>query len=71
MPFRILFVSDSATVSGAEHVMFSHLDYLRAHGHGASVYYRASNTRMTQALAAHGVAAHPTSSFSEAVVQTT
>ena len=71
MPFRILFVSDSATVSGAEHVMFSHLDYLRAHGHGASVYYRASNARMTQALAAHGVAAHPTSSFSEAVVRTT
>lgn len=71
MPFRILFVSDSLTVSGAEHVLFSHLEYLQAHGHTASVYYRASNARMARALERYQVRAHPTTSFSDEVVRTT
>jgi glycosyltransferase involved in cell wall biosynthesis len=71
MPFRILFVSDSLTVSGAEHVLFSHLKLLQAQGHTASVYYRASNLRMARALEPYAIRTHPTKSFSDQLVRTT
>lgn len=68
---RVLFVSDAPTVSGAELVMLSHVDALRASGSGAHVVLRHANRRLAEALAAQHVPFTACNSFSGQDIRTT
>jgi len=68
---KILFVSDSTTVSGAEVVLLGCVDGLRAHGHDAHGFMRASNGRLIEAFRHRGVGLTATSAFSDRIIRTT
>lgn len=65
----ILFVTDTLTVSGAEHVMFSYLDHLT--DYRSHVFLRASNQRLRAALDKRGVGYTATSAFADRMIRTT
>ncbi|MGE3508667.1 MAG: glycosyltransferase family 4 protein [Vicinamibacterales bacterium] len=71
MPLSIVYVSDSNTVSGAEHVLFHYLDHLRPPEFKTHVFFRASNTRMRQALDVRGIGYTQSDGFSTRTIRTT
>jgi glycosyltransferase involved in cell wall biosynthesis len=68
---RILYVTDSPTVSGAEHVLFQYLDAFRPPEHETHVLLRRSNTRLSAELDARKIAYTATNGFSTEVIRTT
>jgi glycosyltransferase involved in cell wall biosynthesis len=70
-PIRILYLTDSPTVSGAEHVLFSYLDRLRAPAFTTHVFFRASNRRLREQLELRQIPHTPTRAFSERIIRTT
>jgi glycosyltransferase involved in cell wall biosynthesis len=68
---RVLFVSDSPTVSGAELVMLSHARALVQRGDAAHVVVRRSNRRLVDVLAQEGVPATAADTFAREVIRTT
>jgi glycosyltransferase involved in cell wall biosynthesis len=68
---RVLYVSDSTTVSGAEHVMLAHIDGLRPPEWSPHVFYHERNTRLRDALAQRGCPATPTAGYSRILLETT
>lgn len=68
---KVLYVSDSTTVSGAEIVMLGYLDALHARGHGAHAFVHRANVRLQRELDARGVPVHATGAYSARVLQTT
>jgi glycosyltransferase involved in cell wall biosynthesis len=70
-PSRILYVTDSPTVSGAEHVLLSYLTRLPGVEFAPHVFLRASNQRLRSELDALDVPYTATQSFSERVIRTT
>lgn len=68
---RVLFVTDSPTVSGAEHVLFDYLDKLPGKHFGTHVYFSSSNQRMRDELDRRGAKYTATDAFSKEVVRTT
>jgi glycosyltransferase involved in cell wall biosynthesis len=68
---KILFVSDSTTVSGAEIVMLGIADALAAAGHRTFAYVQASNRRLCEAFAARRVPCTATRAYSRRLIRTT
>lgn len=68
---RILYVSDSDTVSGAEIVMLQYLQHLGAPEHHPHVFFRARNHRLRQALTDLDVPFTTTTEYSERIIETT
>lgn len=68
---RILFLSDAPTVSGAELVMLAHVEALLASGSQAHVFFRHSNRRLAEALAARHVPFTVCDTFSRQDIRTT
>lgn len=68
---RVLYVTDSPTVSGAEHVWFGYLPALARAGGEAHVFCSESNRRLRAALDERGVACTTTSRFSRRLIETT
>lgn len=68
---KVLFVTDSPTVSGAEHVWLGYLPALTARGGSAHAFVSAANTRLTRALDQHGTPYTPTTAFSRRMIETT
>jgi glycosyltransferase involved in cell wall biosynthesis len=68
---NVLFVSDSTTVSGAEVVLLGCVDGLRAEGHRAHGFIRATNGRLIDAFRNRGVGVTATSAFSHRIIRTT
>lgn len=68
---KVLFVTDSPTVSGAEHVWFGYLPELTAHGGGAHVFFSRTNERLTRALEQRGTPHTTTDAFSRRMIETT
>lgn len=67
---KVLLVTDSPTVSGAEHVWFGYLPALRPPS-GMHVYLGAHNTRLQQSLADRATPCTITTSFSARMIETT
>ena len=67
----VLYVSDSPTVSGAEHVLFDHLKRFRAPGFRTHVFLRASNDRLRKELESRGVPFTASEAFSSRTIRTT
>jgi glycosyltransferase involved in cell wall biosynthesis len=68
---RVLYVTDSPTVSGAEHVWFGYLPELAREGRAAHAYLSAGNTRLIAALEARGTPYTTTQSFSGRMIEVT
>lgn len=68
---NLLYVTDSPTVSGAEHVLLHYLDAWRPPDHRTHVLLRRTNTRLIAQLEKRGIAFHATDSFSDAIIRTT
>jgi len=68
---KVLFVSDSTTVSGAEMVLLNCVDGLVAHGHGAHGFVRCTNQRLIDAFRSRGVGLTTTSAYSDQLIRTT
>jgi glycosyltransferase involved in cell wall biosynthesis len=68
---KVLFVSDSTTVSGAEIVLLGCVDALQAHGRQAHGFVRHTNTRLIDAFRSRGVPVTATAAFSERIIRTT
>jgi glycosyltransferase involved in cell wall biosynthesis len=68
---KILYVSDSPTLSGAEVVLLGELDHFRATGAECAVYLPSSNTRLVAELERRGVAAVTSSSYSRVLLEST
>ena len=68
---RVLFVTDSPTVSGAEHVWFGYLPALAPPDGGAHVFLSEGNARLVKALDQRGAPYTLTSSFSRQMIQVT
>lgn len=68
---RVLYVSDSTTVSGAEQVLLAHLDRFGRPGWAPHVFYHHRNVRLREALDARGCRATPTTGYSEVLLETT
>jgi glycosyltransferase involved in cell wall biosynthesis len=67
----VLYVSDSTTVSGAEHVMLAHLEQFCAPTFRTHVFFRASNVRLRRELDARGISYTSSDSFSSRVIRST
>jgi glycosyltransferase involved in cell wall biosynthesis len=67
---KVLFVSDSTTVSGAEIVLLGCVDGLLANGHAAHGFIRGTNQRLIEAFRSRGVR-FTTGAFSDHVIRTT
>ena len=70
-PLSIVYVSDSGTVSGAEHVLFHYLEHFQPPGFRTHVFFRASNERMRRALDERRIPYTASSSFSTRIIETT
>jgi glycosyltransferase involved in cell wall biosynthesis len=70
-PLSVVYVSDSTTVSGAEHVLFHYLEHFRPPAIKTHVFFRASNERMRAALDARGVPYTLTEGFTTRIIRTT
>jgi glycosyltransferase involved in cell wall biosynthesis len=68
---KVLFVSDSTTVSGAEIVLLGCVDGLLANGHAAHGFVRGTNQRLIEAFRSRGVPLTATSAFSDHLIRTT
>ena len=68
---NVLYVTDSPTVSGAEHVLLSYLTRFRPPDFRTHVLLRHSNTRLIEELRARNIRHTTTTSFSEPVVRST
>src|SRR4249920_3903910 len=68
---KVLFISDSTTVSGAEMVLLGCVDGLLANGHAAHGFVRATNQRLIEAFRCRGVPCTATSAFSDHLIRTT
>ena len=68
---RVLFVTDSPTVSGAEHVWFDYLPELARPGRSAHAYISASSPRLIAALDQRGATYTTTRAFSEQMIEVT
>jgi glycosyltransferase involved in cell wall biosynthesis len=68
---KVLFVSDSTTVSGAEIVLLGCVDGLLVHGHAAHGFMRVTNHRLIEAFRSRGVPLTTTGGFSEHLIRTT
>jgi glycosyltransferase involved in cell wall biosynthesis len=68
---RILYVSDSTTVSGAEIVVLGYLDALRERGHEAFGFVHGANTRLQRELNHRGVPFTATTAYSRRIIATT
>jgi len=68
---RVLYVTDSPTVSGAEHVWFGYLPALAAPGHAAHAFISAGNRRLASALDQRGTPYTATASFSARMIEVT
>jgi glycosyltransferase involved in cell wall biosynthesis len=70
-PVRVLFVTDSPTVSGAEHVWFDYLPELARPGRAAHAYISAGSARLIAALDQRGAAYTTTQAFSGELIEVT
>ncbi len=68
---RVLFVTDSPTVSGAEHVWFGYLPALAPPDGAAHVFLSDRNQRLRTALEQRGTSYTLTSDFSRQLIETT
>ncbi|MGD9904523.1 MAG: glycosyltransferase family 4 protein [Vicinamibacterales bacterium] len=68
---RVLYVTDSPTVSGAEHVWFGYLPALGAPGNAAHAFISAANPRLIRALDERGTPYTTTRSFSTRMIEVT
>jgi glycosyltransferase involved in cell wall biosynthesis len=68
---KILFVSDSTTVSGAEIVMLGCIDGLRSRGHEPYGYLRDTNPRLIEAFRSRSLPFTATGAYSPRLIQTT
>jgi len=68
---KVLFVSDSTTVSGAEIVLLGCVDALIAGGHSAHGFVRHNNARLIEAFRGRGVPCTPSYAFSDRLIRTT
>jgi glycosyltransferase involved in cell wall biosynthesis len=68
---KVLFVSDSTTVSGAEMVLLGCVDGLVANGHAAHGFMRATNRRLIEAFRSRGIQLAASTSFSQRLIRTT
>lgn len=68
---RVLFVTDSPTVSGAEHVWFGYLPALSQPGCAAHAFISARNPRLIRALDERGAPYTTTSAFSNRMIEVT
>ena len=66
---RVLYVTDSPTVSGAEHVWLGYLAALRQPGRAAHAFISAGNPRLIRALDERGTPVHDDSSFSRRMIE--
>lgn len=68
---RILYVSDSTTVSGAEIVMLGYIDALHAQGHSAHAFIQRANPRLQREFESRGVTVTASDSYSRRIIQST
>jgi glycosyltransferase involved in cell wall biosynthesis len=68
---KLLYTSDSPTLSGAEKVLLQYVDHFHQRGHEVHVYLRAGNRRLEAAVQALGVGTTATGGFSNRVLKTT
>ncbi len=68
---KVLFVTDSPTVSGAEHVWFGYLPALAARGGSAHAFLSHSNDRLIRALDQRRTPYTTTRAFSRRMIETT
>ncbi len=68
---KVLFVTDSPTVSGAEHVWLGYLPALAARGGSSHAFVSDANVRLRRALDERGAAYTVTSNFSRRMIETT
>jgi glycosyltransferase involved in cell wall biosynthesis len=68
---RVLFVTDSPTVSGAEHVWLGYLERLRPPVHAAHVLLPSTNLRLIRQLQERGTPYTTTSAYSRRLLETT
>jgi glycosyltransferase involved in cell wall biosynthesis len=68
---NILYVTDSPTVSGAEHVLLSYLTRFREPEFRTHVFLRRSNKRLVEELRGRNISHTTTTNFSERVIRTT
>jgi glycosyltransferase involved in cell wall biosynthesis len=68
---KVLFVSDSTTVSGAEIVLLGCVDGLGANGHAAHGFVRCTNQRLIEAFRSLDVRLTTTSAYSDQLIRTT
>jgi glycosyltransferase involved in cell wall biosynthesis len=68
---RVLFVTDSPTVSGAEHVWLGYLAALGQPGRAAHAFVSATNPRLIRALDERGTPYTTTSAFSSRMIEVT
>ena len=68
---KVLFVTDSPTVSGAEHVWFGYLPVLAARGDSAHVFLSDTNDRLIRALDQRCTPYTTTRAFSRQMIETT
>lgn len=68
---KVLYVSDSTTLSGAEIVMLGCVDALYEQGHQARGFVRHSNPRLIEAFRSRGVPVTATHAYSDRLIQTT
>ena len=68
---KVLFVTDSPTVSGAEHVWLGYLPALTARGGSSHAFVSAANVRLRRALDERGGGHTVTDAFSRRMIETT
>jgi glycosyltransferase involved in cell wall biosynthesis len=68
---KVLFVSDSTTLSGAEVVMLGCVDALAASGNAAHGFMRQTNSRLIEAFRSRSVPVTTSTAFSDRIVRTT
>lgn len=68
---NILYVTDSPTVSGAEHVLLHYLDAWRPPHHQTHVLLRRTNTRLIAQLTERAIPFTATDRFSDSIIRTT
>ncbi|MGE0448464.1 MAG: glycosyltransferase family 4 protein [Vicinamibacterales bacterium] len=71
MTRRVLYVSDSTTVSGAEMVMLAHVDHFAARGWSVHVFCHERNSRLQHELSNRACPFTPTAHYSRILLETT
>jgi len=68
---KVLYVSDSTTVSGAEIVMLGYVEALHARGHAAHAFIQRTNTRLQREFERRGVAVDASDAYSHRIIRST